>query len=145
MFIWFLLCNIQNEYLTTKRQVAESIIIQHPQGLQLLNRRDEWRQVNLPYIVLGRWLLHLWSPVYPRNPVREDFAEIREPESTPIALTHKHIILEFLPGMPSGPSAFFVWILWIHNLDIPFFTLCLLEFTVFCVFFQFDYRKFKLQ
>ena len=38
----------------TKRQVAEAIIIQHKQGPQLLNRRDGWRQVNLPHIDLGR-------------------------------------------------------------------------------------------
>ena len=38
----------------TKRHVAEAIIIQHTQGPQLLNRRDEWRQGNLPHIDLGR-------------------------------------------------------------------------------------------
>ena len=38
----------------TKRQVAEAVRIQHAQGTQLLNRQDEWRQVNLPHVELGR-------------------------------------------------------------------------------------------
>ena len=38
----------------TKRQVAEAIRIQHAQGPKLLNRRDEWRQLELPRIELGQ-------------------------------------------------------------------------------------------
>ena len=38
----------------TKRQVAEAVMIQHAQGTQLLNRQDEWRQVSLPHVELGR-------------------------------------------------------------------------------------------
>ena len=38
----------------TKRQVAEAVRIQHAQGAQLLNRQDEWRQVNLPHVEQGR-------------------------------------------------------------------------------------------
>ena len=32
-----------------KRQVAEAIQIQNAQDPKLLNRQDEWRQVNLPH------------------------------------------------------------------------------------------------
>ena len=31
----------------TKRQVTDAVTIQHVQGAGLLNRQDEWRQVNL--------------------------------------------------------------------------------------------------
>ena len=34
----------------TKRQVAEAVRIQHGQGPNILNKRDEWRQVYLPNI-----------------------------------------------------------------------------------------------
>ena len=36
----------------TKRQVQESVLIQQTKTEELINRRDEWRQVKLPRIEL---------------------------------------------------------------------------------------------
>ena len=37
----------------TKRQVRESVLIQQTEEEKLINRRDEWRQVKLPRILLS--------------------------------------------------------------------------------------------